>query len=173
MREGEAAFYLAFDIMQLSVLLYLTGGLQNPFALMLLAPVTVSATILGRKSTVNLCLLAMVCASLLTVSHLPLPWVETEFALPELYVTGIWCALVIALVHLGLVIGLVRRWLGIGQPLLQLPGEGVGAARHAEQHLVSVRVGVRVRVRVRVSRVRARHAEQHPVKIGPGLGLVG
>ncbi len=98
LREGEAAFYLAFDIMQLSVLLYLTGGLENPFALMLLAPVTVSATILGRKSTVNLCLLAMVCASLLTVSHLPLPWVETEFALPELYVTGIWCALVIALV---------------------------------------------------------------------------
>ena len=98
LREGEAAFYLAFDILQLSVLLYLTGGLENPFALMLLAPVTVSATILGRKSTVNLCLLAMVCVSVLTISHLPLPWVETGFDLPELYVTGIWCALVVALV---------------------------------------------------------------------------
>ncbi|MFX4220337.1 MAG: hypothetical protein ACMVO3_04710 [Thalassobaculum sp.] len=53
LRESEAAFYLAFDIMQLAVLLYLTGGLENPFALMMLAPVTVSATILGRKSTVN------------------------------------------------------------------------------------------------------------------------
>lgn len=98
LRESEAAFYLAFDIMQLAVLLYLTGGLENPFALMMLAPVTVSATILGRKSTVNLCLLALVCATLLTVTHFPLPWVEDEFTLPELYVTGIWCALVIALI---------------------------------------------------------------------------
>lgn len=98
LRESEAAFYLAFDIMQLAVLLYLTGGLENPFALMMLAPVTVSATILGRKSTVNLCLLALVCATVLTVTHFPLPWIEDEFTLPDLYVTGIWCALVIALI---------------------------------------------------------------------------
>jgi len=98
LREGEAAFYLAFDIAQLSLLLYLTGGLENPFALMMLAPVTVSATILGRKSTVNLCLLALLCATVLAMTHFPLPWSESEFALPDLYVTGIWCALVIALV---------------------------------------------------------------------------
>lgn len=98
LRESEAGSYLAFDIMQLAVLLYLTGGLENPFALMMLAPVTVSATILGRKSTVNLCLLALVCATVLAMTHLPLPWTEEEFSLPPLYVTGIWCALVIALV---------------------------------------------------------------------------
>ncbi|MDF1792945.1 MAG: ActS/PrrB/RegB family redox-sensitive histidine kinase [Thalassobaculaceae bacterium] len=98
LRESEAAFYLAFDIMQLAVLLYLTGGLENPFALMMLAPVTVSATILGRKSTINLCLLALVSATVLTVTHLPLPWIEAGFSLPDLYVTGIWCALVIALI---------------------------------------------------------------------------
>ncbi|MCR9070432.1 MAG: ActS/PrrB/RegB family redox-sensitive histidine kinase [Alphaproteobacteria bacterium] len=98
LRESEAAFYLAFDIIQLAVLLYLTGGLENPFALMMLAPVTVSATILGRKSTVNLCLLALICSTVLTVTHFPLPWAEEEFTLPDLYVTGIWCALVIALI---------------------------------------------------------------------------
>ncbi len=98
LRENEAAFYLAFDITQLAILLFLTGGLENPFALMMLAPVTVSATILGRRSTINLCLLALVCATVLAITHFPLPWAEEEFALPELYVTGIWCALVIALV---------------------------------------------------------------------------
>lgn len=98
LREREAALYLAFDIVQLSVLLYLTGGLENPFALMILAPVTVSATILGRRSTVNLCLLALLSTTVLAVTHFPLPWKEAEFSLPELYVTGIWCALVIALV---------------------------------------------------------------------------
>ena len=98
LREGEAAFYLAFDIVQLAVLLYLTGGLENPFALLMLAPVTVSATILSRRSTVNLCLLALLCATALAITHLPLPWSESEFRLPPLYVTGIWCALVVALI---------------------------------------------------------------------------
>ncbi len=96
--ESEAGFYLAFDIIQLSLLLFLTGGLENPFALMMLAPVTVSATILGRRSTVNLCLLALLCATGLAVTHLPLPWSEESFRLPPLYVTGIWCALVVALI---------------------------------------------------------------------------
>jgi two-component system sensor histidine kinase RegB len=96
--EQEAAFYLAFDIIQLSVLLFLTGGLENPFALMMLAPVTVSATILGRRSTINLCLLALICATVLALTHLPLPWTESGFQLPKLYVTGIWAALVVALI---------------------------------------------------------------------------
>ena len=49
----HAALYLAYDILQLAVLLYLTGGLQNPFAILILAPVTVVATALGRRSPLS------------------------------------------------------------------------------------------------------------------------
>src|SRR5215469_8816235 len=49
--DRDAMMYLAYDVVQLGALLYLTGGLQNPFALLLLAPVTVGASILSRSST--------------------------------------------------------------------------------------------------------------------------
>ena len=48
--DREASFYLAYDMLQLGMLLFLTGGLQNPFAMLMLAPVTVAATILSRRS---------------------------------------------------------------------------------------------------------------------------
>ena len=94
-RVGEfaAAGYLAFDITQLTVLLFLTGGLENPFAFLLLAPVTVSATILSRHSTVMLCILALFCVTLLGVDHLPLPWAREGLSLPQTYILGSWVAL--------------------------------------------------------------------------------
>lgn len=98
LNEREAAFYLGFDIIQLAALLFVTGGLGNPFALLLLAPVTVSATILSRRSTIHLCLLALACATLLAFAHLPLPWAEPGFALPAIYTAGLWVALMVALV---------------------------------------------------------------------------
>ncbi len=97
--EREAAFFLGFDILQLAALLFVTGGLGNPFALLLLAPVTVSATILTRRSTIHLCLLALVCTTVLAFAHLPLPWQDEQgFKLPAIYTGGIWVALVVALV---------------------------------------------------------------------------
>ena len=57
-REQSATLYLAFDIVQLSALLYLTGGLENPFSVLILAPVMVSATILSTLSTVSLSVFA-------------------------------------------------------------------------------------------------------------------
>lgn len=96
--DREASIYQALDILQLTALLYVTGGLENPFAILLLAPVTVSATILSRRSTVNLCVLALLSTTLLAVQHLPLPWTGEGFALPDIYVAGTWVALVVALV---------------------------------------------------------------------------
>ena len=52
--DRESAFYFAFDILQLAVLLYLTGGLNNPFSVLILAPVTVSAAALSYRSTLGL-----------------------------------------------------------------------------------------------------------------------
>jgi two-component system sensor histidine kinase RegB len=91
--ERAAVWYLAYDIGQLAVLLYLTGGLENPFAFLLLAPVTVSATILSLRSTVGLCLWALLCVTALAIWHMALPWSPGGFALPGLYVLGSWIAL--------------------------------------------------------------------------------
>src|SRR5258705_7394171 len=51
--EREAAFLLGYDLLQLGILLYLTGGLQNPFAILILAPVTVAATILSLRPVIG------------------------------------------------------------------------------------------------------------------------
>ena len=56
--DRAAAIYLAYDLLQLGVLLYLTGGLHNPFAVLVLAPVIISATVLSRVSTMALSVLA-------------------------------------------------------------------------------------------------------------------
>jgi two-component system sensor histidine kinase RegB len=92
--DREASFYLAYDILQLGMLLFLTGGLQNPFAILMLAPVTVSATILSRRSVFWLSTLTVVAISVLAVFHLPLPWRDMPLLPPPLYVLGVWTALV-------------------------------------------------------------------------------
>lgn len=95
--ELEVSVYLAFDIVQLTALLYLTGGLQNPFAFLLLAPVAVSATVLSLNSTVVLCGLALACISVLSVWHFPLPWRGPAPSLPPTYILGVWTALTIGI----------------------------------------------------------------------------
>lgn len=94
--EHEAAFSLAYDVVQLSALLYLTGGLQNPFALLILTPITVSATILSLRSTLLLGLFVALAISLLVLIHEPLPWTKPGFTLPSLYLWGLWSALTFA-----------------------------------------------------------------------------
>jgi two-component system sensor histidine kinase RegB len=94
----EATFYLAFDIMQLAALLYLTGGIQNPFALMFLAPVVIAAATLDLGNTLILAALAFASVSFIAVSHRPLPWAANEpLPLPPLYLGGIWASLVIGI----------------------------------------------------------------------------
>ncbi|MBB4301944.1 two-component system sensor histidine kinase RegB [Rhodobium orientis] len=92
--EGNATLLLSFDILQLSGLLLLTGGLTNPFALLLLAPVTVSATALPPKRTALLGALAVGASCVLAVFPQPLPWFPGErLEFPQLYVLGIFLAL--------------------------------------------------------------------------------
>ncbi|PWL19343.1 two-component sensor histidine kinase [Falsochrobactrum shanghaiense] len=93
-----ASFVLAFDILQLAGLLYLTGGIQNPFVMLMIAPVIISATSLSVRHTLGLAFLAVACTSLLIVWHEPLPWYADEtLDLPFLFVIGIWCAIISAL----------------------------------------------------------------------------
>jgi two-component system sensor histidine kinase RegB len=92
--DRYAALLLAYDILQLAVLLYLTGGLQNPYSFLFLVPVTVSATSLPVKWTLWLGALAFLLATFLAFDHLPLPWFPGEpLVLPEIYVAGMWVAL--------------------------------------------------------------------------------
>lgn len=96
--DRRAAFILAFDQVQLASLLYLTGGLGNPFAVLLLAPVLISATILRLPTTVALGVLVSVLISALALWHMPLPWAAAQPpAFPLVYRLGVWAALLVAI----------------------------------------------------------------------------
>ncbi|MFQ5955035.1 MAG: ActS/PrrB/RegB family redox-sensitive histidine kinase [Kiloniellales bacterium] len=98
--DREGALTLAFDILQLSLLLFLTGGMENPFALLILAPLAIAAAALSKEATIGLCALALVCISALAVWHLPLPWQEPGLKLPATYMTGLYVAIVVAVIFI-------------------------------------------------------------------------
>lgn len=94
-RLGPPAAFgiLMFDSLQLAGLLYMTGGLTNPFALLLTVPVVISATSLPLRLTAMLGGFVMAAATLLVFFHLPLPWVDGEsLNIPFVYVAGMWMA---------------------------------------------------------------------------------
>lgn len=99
--DRDAMLTLLFDLAQLSFLLFLTGGLNNPFSLLILAPVTISATALTMRSTVILALLAIFLITCLSLWYLPLTTLSGEvLALPGLFIVGFWVSLVIGIVFL-------------------------------------------------------------------------
>lgn len=96
--EYENLLMVMFDLLQLGFLLFLTGGLHNPFSLLLLGPVTISATALSLRSTIVLCGTAMALATLLAFFHLPLLTEDGGMMrIPQVFVFGNWVALVIAI----------------------------------------------------------------------------
>jgi two-component system sensor histidine kinase RegB len=106
--EREATLMLAFDLVQLAILLYLTGGLHNPFTLLLLAPVTIAATVLHLRSTVLLCCLAIFLINLLSQWSVPMMNANgMELALPPLFLFGFWIALMTGVVFLSIYARLV------------------------------------------------------------------
>lgn len=102
LNETEALVALIFDLSQLSFLLFLTGGLSNPFALLILAPVTVSASILTSRATVGLGVLALGFVTLLAVYSVPMQHSGATVQMPPLIGFGFWLSLVIGIVFLGI-----------------------------------------------------------------------
>src|SRR3954464_6909257 len=93
-----AAALLALNIIELAGVLFLTGGLQNPFSFFFLAPVLISATALPIRLTIALGLLAVACASVLVFFHLPLPWDgDDPLVLPPIYLLGVWLSILLAI----------------------------------------------------------------------------
>jgi two-component system sensor histidine kinase RegB len=96
LEDAPAAAMLAYDILQLTALLYLTGGIENPFSMLYLAPIMISAVSLSGRITLVLTLLMIGAVSALTFRHYPLPWFPGEqLQLPLIYDAGIWVAIVL------------------------------------------------------------------------------
>ena len=94
--DTEAMLTFLFDIAQLCCLLYLTGGITNPFALLIMAPVAVAAMALPPRLTLLLTLVAIALITLLSVSYTPLRFTDgTELLLPVILKFGSWSAIVI------------------------------------------------------------------------------
>ena len=101
--ESENLLMVLFDLLQLGFLLALTGGLNNPFALLMLGPVTISAAVLTTRSTVLVGATAIVMVTLLSEIHLPLRAQDDQvLSIPALFVFGNWIALVIAICFISL-----------------------------------------------------------------------
>src|SRR5665213_1474952 len=102
LEPDRAAWLLAFDIAELAVLLYLTGGLQNPFSFLFLGPVLLSATALPPRFTIALGGFAIACATILVFTHYPLPWdADDPLTLPPIYMFGVWLSILLAIGFIG------------------------------------------------------------------------
>ncbi|MSO68201.1 MAG: ActS/PrrB/RegB family redox-sensitive histidine kinase [Pseudolabrys sp.] len=102
LEPDRAAWLLAFDIAELAVLLFLTGGLQNPFAFLFLAPVLLSSTALPPRFTLMLGVFAVACATVLVFVHYPLPWDSDDLLqLPPIYMMGVWLSILLAIAFIG------------------------------------------------------------------------
>ena len=96
-----STFFLFYDLIQLSILLYLTGGVTNPFTILLIVPAIVSSTFLTLRSTINLSVITIIILIVLTINHLPLPHSgELHFHVPDTYLYAVPIAIIIGLIFL-------------------------------------------------------------------------
>ena len=92
--ETENFLMVLFDLLQLCFLLFLTGGLNNPFSVLVLGPVTVSAVMLSLRSTVILNAAAFGLISAMVFAHLPLRTGDgVTLRIPDLFIFGQWAAI--------------------------------------------------------------------------------
>ncbi len=93
-----STFCLFYDLFQLSLLLYLTGGITNPFSILLIVPAIVASTFLTLRSTINLSISTVIILLILTMYNLPLPhYGELHFHVPDTYLYALPIAIIITL----------------------------------------------------------------------------
>ena len=97
----NSTIYLLYDLFQLAVLVYFTGGITNPFTILLIIPAIVSSAFLNVKSTLNLSFVTIVVLLTLTFYHHPLPhYGSLHFHVPNYYLYAIPTAVIIGLIFL-------------------------------------------------------------------------
>ncbi len=100
-KDFNASIFLFYDLIQLSLLLYLTGGISNPFTILMIIPTIVSSTFLSMGTTIILGFVTMIFLFLLTIFHYPLPGIhDHSVTFPKLYLAGYFIAIIIGLVFL-------------------------------------------------------------------------
>tara|TARA_B100000586_G_scaffold238761_1_gene190694 strand:- start:81 stop:1367 length:1287 start_codon:yes stop_codon:yes gene_type:complete len=99
--DFTSTIYLSYDLITLATLLYLTGGITNPFTILLIIPSIVSSTFLSLRSTLNLSFITIIILLVLTIYHFPLPHSgELHFHVPNYYLYAIPTAVIIGLIFL-------------------------------------------------------------------------
>ena len=97
----NATLYLVYDLIQLAVLIFFTGGITNPFVILLAIPAIVSSTFLSIKSTINLSFITVTSLLILTLYHFPLPSSgDLHFHTPKYYLYGVPIAITVGLIFL-------------------------------------------------------------------------
>ena len=100
-KDFYASIFLIYDLIQLTLLLYLTGGISNPFSILIIIPTIVSSTFLSMGTTIILGFLTIIFLFLLTIFHHPLPGIhDHSITFPKLYLTGYFLAIIVGLVFL-------------------------------------------------------------------------
>jgi two-component system, sensor histidine kinase RegB len=124
---GFATSLLAYDILQLAALLYLTGGIDNPFTMLIVAPVTVSAATLPLGNTIALGMLALSATFFIALHSLPLPWSPAlTLQHPLMYKFGVLAAVAASMPFLALYV-----W------RLTQEGRQMSAALAATEHVLA------------------------------------
>ena len=97
----ESTILLFYDVIQLAVLIFLTGGITNPFVVFLIVPAIISSTLLNLASTLFLSVITIICLLLITYNFFPLPSPgNLHFHVPDYYISSILIALIIVLIFL-------------------------------------------------------------------------
>jgi len=103
-QEETVRLYLVFDILQFCGFLFFAGGTDNPFAILLLAPLAMAASLLSLYSLCLLIILTVLCVSILSFSAFPLQWPDPQPFLAPSYQHGAWIALMVTLVFVSFII---------------------------------------------------------------------
>jgi len=127
LNDRETAVFLGFDTLQLTFLLFFTGGISNPFSLLMLAPVAIAGSTLGVRSVVVLSALSTLCAGFVAVFHFPLPWDGPPPELPPIYMVAIWASLTLSIILIA-----VYTW-RVAEEARQM-GDALAAASAALAH---------------------------------------
>ena len=101
LKDLYSSMFLIYDLISLSILLFLTGGISNPFSLLLIVPAIVSSTFLSMGTTIILGAATIFSLTILTKYYLPLPGIdEYGFNFPTFYLIGMLISIIVGLIFL-------------------------------------------------------------------------